>query len=72
MFEQAKQENLPPMKPSVKDRLGAQVPPMQVKVMNAKVAPQLTEEEIEEVRTQSIFFTCLHETFDTFLHTLTV
>ncbi|XP_034233762.1 zinc finger protein swm isoform X2 [Thrips palmi] len=45
---EAKQENLPPMKPSVKDRLGAQVPPMQVKVMNAKVAPQLTEEEIEE------------------------
>lgn len=48
MGPETKQENLPPVKPSVKDRLGAQVPPMQLKVMNAKVAPQLTEEEVEE------------------------
>ncbi|KAK3920131.1 Zinc finger protein swm [Frankliniella fusca] len=46
--EQGKQENVPPMKPSVRDRLGAQVPNMQVQVLNTKVTPQLTEEEIEE------------------------
>ncbi|XP_026278261.1 zinc finger protein swm isoform X2 [Frankliniella occidentalis] len=46
--EQGKQENVPPMKPSVRERLGAPVPPMQVKVLNTKVAPQLTDEEIEE------------------------
>lgn len=51
---QVKQENVPPVKQSVKDRLGAPVPPMQVKVMNAKVTPQLSEEEVEEVREASV------------------